>query len=263
MITSSQNPRVKLIKGLLSRKKDRQEHRQFVIEGLRLVEDAVSCGVIPVHVLAAPDLPQRGQKLVLTLYRMGVQVDEVTWKVMEGLSDTETPQGILAVIPFPDPVLPVDLDFALLADTIRDPGNMGAILRSAAAAGVQAAFLSPACVDAFNPKVVRSGMGAHFRMPIYQMEWDEIRNALKERGTGKNLAVLSTEMAGSQIYWDVNLKRPVCIVVSSEADGISIKALELSDEYVQIPMPGKTESLNAAIAASILMFEVVRQRSQP
>lgn len=260
MITSLQNPRIRQVKNLLSRKKDRQEQRQYVIEGLRLVGDALSAGVIPSLVLAAPDLPPLGQKSVLDLYRRGAQVEEVTWKIMESLTETETPQGLMAVVPFLEKGVPPDLDFALLLDTVSDPGNMGTILRSAAAAGVQAALLSPACVDAYNPKVVRAGMGAHFRIPVIRLDWDAIQAVLKRPDAGQPLWVLSSDMQGAHDFWDVEMKRPVCIMVSSEADGLSRKGIELADEFVRIPMPGHTESLNAASAASILLFEVVRQR---
>jgi len=260
MITSPQNPRIKHIKALLARKKDRQEQRLFVIEGLRLVQDACIAGVVPRTVLAAPGLPPQGEKLVLECYRRGAQVDEVTWNVLQVLTDTENSQGILAVVPFLEAPVPARLTFAVLADTIRDPGNLGSILRSAAAAGAQAAFLSPACVDAYNPKVVRAGMGAHFRLPIFQMDWSEIRQVLKDRPGSPPLSVLEAESSGKRWYWTVDLTRPVCIMVSNEAEGTSLKGLELSDAAVSIPMPGKTESLNAAMAASILMFEVIRQR---
>ncbi len=261
MITSVHNPRIRQIKNLLANKKDRYAQRLFVIEGLRLVEDAFLCGVIPQFVLTGPDLSPRGEKIALDLYRKGVLVEGTTRKIMESISDTENPQGLLAIVPFLEKPIPADFHFAVLADTIRDPGNLGTILRSAAGAGVQAALLSPACVDPYNPKVVRAGMGAHFRLPVLQADWNDLAQILKQRPGQPALTVISTQAAGKKVYWEVDMKQPVCVVVSSEAEGTSLKAIELSDEFARIPMPGQIESLNAAAAASILMFEVVRQRS--
>jgi len=154
--------------------------------------------------------------------------------------------------------LPEPLDFVLICDNLRDPGNLGTLLRSAAAAGVQTALLSPGTTDAFAPKVVRAGMGAHFRLPVQHLSWGEIRDLCKHNG----LRLFLAEAAEGAAAWDLDLRQPLALMVGSEAEGATPEAMALAAQPVRIPMPGQSESLNAAVAASILLFEIVRQRSQ-
>jgi TrmH family RNA methyltransferase len=121
------------------------------------------------------------------------------------------------------------------------------------AAGVQAIFLPPETTDAFAPKVVRSGMGAHFRLPIHKLTWGEIRSATK------SLKVYLADMQGHPC-WQTDLRGPLALIVGGEAEGATNEACHLADSTISIPMPGKAESLNAGVAGAILMFEVVRQR---
>ncbi len=129
-------------------------------------------------------------------------------------------------------------------DLIREPGNLGTLLRSAAAAGVQAVFLPPEIADAFAPKVVRAGMGAHFRLPIHTMSWDEIEQHTED------LQIYLADMDG-QSCWETDLKKPLALIIGGEAEGASEQARKLAN---------KMESLNAGVAGSVLMFEVMRQR---
>ncbi len=172
---------------------------------------------------------------------------------MASLSETETSQGILAVLNEAQLPIPDHPSFVLIPDSIRDPGNLGTLLRSAEAAGVQAVLLPPETVDAFAPKVVRAGMGAHFRLPIRSMNWDEIRAQ-----TG-GVQLYLAEMQG-QPCWQADFRSPLALIIGGEAEGASEAARKLAAQPVSIPMAGKTELLNAAIAGSILMFEVRRQR---
>jgi TrmH family RNA methyltransferase len=153
-------------------------------------------------------------------------------------------------LPIPEP-----LTFALIPDQVRDPGNLGTLLRTAAAAGVQAVLLPPGTVDAFAPKVVRAGMGAHFRLPVRSMTWDAIRSLCTE----SQLKVLVADMDGPD-YWQSDLQQPLALVIGGEAEGPSAPALALAHGKISIPMPGGSESLNAAVAGAVLMFETVRQR---
>ena len=173
---------------------------------------------------------------------------------MQSLSDTETSQGILAVLDDHELSLVAPLDFILIPDSVRDPGNLGSLLRSADAAGVQAVLLPPETVDPFSPKVVRAGMGAHFRLPIYSMSWSKIRDYTE------GLKVYLADMYGASC-WQVDFKSPLALIIGGEATGASESARSLADWLVGIPMLGKAESLNAAVAGSVLMFEVLRQRS--
>ena len=190
----------------------------------------------------------------------GCDVEEILPSLMEALSGTEAPQGVLAVLPFIKLRLPEHLDFVIIADGLRDPGNLGTLLRTADAAGVQALLLTPGTADAFSPKVVRSGMGAHFRLPILASTWDEI-SALCRQAAPPVRILLSDAEAG-QPLWSADLRQPCALVVGAEAEGITAPARAAAWGCLRIPMPGRSESLNAAVAAGVLLFEVVRQRSQ-
>ncbi|MGE5123438.1 MAG: TrmH family RNA methyltransferase, partial [Acidobacteriaceae bacterium] len=154
--------------------------------------------------------------------------------------------------------LPAELDFLLILDGIRDPGNLGTILRTAAAARIQAVLLAPGNVDAFAPKVLRAGMGAHFRLPIHQLGWAHIEQLLA--GSPGGMRIYLADAAGGIPYTRADFRTPLALLVGGEAAGAGHEAFSLASEKVQIPMPGGSESLNAGIAAGILLFEVVRQR---
>ncbi|MCX6033656.1 MAG: RNA methyltransferase [Chloroflexi bacterium] len=255
MITSTHNSKIQLVRGLLGRSKERRETGAFVAEGVRLVEEALAAEWPFRFVLAGESLSERGQTLVKKLEVKSIEVELVTDTLLRSISETETSQGILAVLDFFLFPIPYSPSFALILDQIRDPGNLGTLLRTAAAAGVQAVFLPPETTEAFAPKVVRAGMGAHFRIPIYPLTWDEIRT------TTKGLKIHLADMEGAISCWQADFRSPLALIVGGEADGTSQPARELATSQVSIPMPGKTESLNAAVAGAILMFEVVRQRT--
>lgn len=261
MITSSQNPKIQQVRTLLSRSHARHETQSFVVEGVRLAEEAQLAGWQPSLVLYTEELSQRGQNIVQHFAAGGSEVEQISGRALESLSETETPQGLLAVFPIRELPLPVNLDFVLIADAVRDPGNLGTLLRTAAAAGAQAFLIPPGTVDAFSPKVVRSAMGAHFHLPILTLRWEEITGLLKNPQHGQPLKVFLAEANANEICWQANLRQPLALIVGGEAEGASPQGRALVDTGLQIPMPGKSESLNAAVAGSILMFEVVRQRN--
>jgi len=256
MITSPYNPKLKLVRALQGRAKERRETGAFLAEGVRLVEEAANTNWPFRFVLYDELLSERGSLLVENLMSRGVECEMVLSSVMKSLSETESPQGVLAVlnefhIPIPD-----SLDFILIPDKIRDPGNLGTLLRTAAAAsGVQAVLLPPETTDAFAPKVLRSGMGAHFRLPIHSMTWDEINQVIKSAG----LHVFLANMDG-QSCWETDLCQPLALIIGSEAEGASESAKQLANQIISVPMSGGIESLNAGVAGSVLMLEVVRQR---
>ncbi|MBL8099621.1 MAG: RNA methyltransferase [Anaerolineales bacterium] len=255
MITSNQNSKIKLVRALLSRAKERREAGLFVIEGVRLFEEAVDSNWEFHFVLYDETLNERGKKKVENL--KNIEVEEVSASVMKSISETESPQGILAVLKFSQLPIPESPNFILIPDQIRDPGNLGTLLRSAIATGVQAVLIPPDTTDAFAPKVLRSGMGAHFKLPIHEMSWEEINQVVKS----ESLQVLFADMDG-QSCWETDLKKPTALIIGSEADGASESARKLANGKISIPMSGDIESLNAGVAGSVLMFEVLRQRTE-
>lgn len=253
MITSNQNSKIKLVRALLGRSKERREAGAFIAEGVRLVEEAVKANWKCRFALYDETLSERGKSQVENLKSRGVDVEEVSASVMKSISETEAPQGILAVLELTQLPITNHPNFILIPDQIRDPGNLGTLLRSAAASGVQAVLIPPETTDAFAPKVLRSGMGAHFRLPIHSMSWDEIREAVS------GLQVYVADMDG-QSCWETDLCQPIGLIIGSEAEGVSESAGKLANGKISIPMSGATESLNAGVAGSVLMVEVMRQR---
>ncbi len=228
-----------------------------MIEGLHLVEEALEAGVVPALAFFTPDLSgsQQGGKLLSAIENLPGECFVVTDRVMRALSDTVSPQGILAVVPFLELPLPENPWLVLVVDRVRDPGNLGAILRSAEAAGASWVILTPTTVDVYNPKVVRGAMGAHFHLPIAtRVSWSEVAEALEGR------QILLAEAKGDRVYFEVDWTKPSALIVSSEAEGTSQEAERLATERVVIPMRGKAESLNVAVASGIILFEATRQR---
>lgn len=254
MITSHRNITIKGVRRLQAQRRAREESQQFVIEGVRLFEEAARAGIAPRIILHTTDLDPRSRAALDALATLGGDVHPVTPSVMAAASDTETPSGLLAVVTFPSfPSLPA-LSFAVVCDRIADPGNLGTILRTADAAGVEAVFLAPGTVDAYNPKVVRAAMGAHFHLPIMVATWEELRARLS------GLTAWLADSAEGEHYDQVDWHAPCALIIGSEAEGPSEAARRFATQHVHIPMPGRAESLNAAVAAGVLMFEAARQR---
>jgi TrmH family RNA methyltransferase len=255
VITSTSNPKIKFVRALQAKRIDRESENLFVVEGIRLVEEALQAAAKPDLVLYTPHPPPRVEAAVQELARRGAQVDVVDRKVMAAASDTQTPQGLLAVVSMALLPVPQNLSLALVIDGLADPGNMGTILRSASAAGVEAVFFGPGTVDPYNPKVVRAAMGAHFHLPLVYADWA----GLAQRLAGLDLW-LAEARAGTP-YSSVDWRRPSALIIGSEAAGPSAPARRLAANQVHIPMPGPAESLNAATAAAVILFEAARQRS--
>ncbi len=257
MITSNQNTKLKLARSLMGRSKERRENGAFVAEGVRLVEEALSAEWPFRFVLVSEALNARGRELVSALQTSNIPVEQVPGSLLDPVSGTESNQGILAVLDHASLAMPARLDFALIADQIRDPGNLGTLLRTAAATGVQVVFISPDTTDAFSPKVLRAGMGAHFRFPIFTLAWDDIRRQVD------GLQVFLADMSAPISCWQADFKKPLAMIIGGEAEGASKEARTLATQAVFIPMMGNTESLNAGIAGAILLYEAFRQRINP
>jgi TrmH family RNA methyltransferase len=257
MITSTSNDTVKYVRKLQNQKDVRHNDRRLVLEGVRLVEEVLRASLVPAFVLYTEELASdgRGKALLATLRALDAPCYAVSESVMKSCSDTVTPQGILAVLPFPDLTRPEPSTFVLIADRLRDPGNLGTLLRTALAAGVEQVLLAPGTVDFSNPKVVRSAMGAHLWLPIADADWGTIA------GTVAGCDVWLASADGGKCYTGVDWTRPAALILGSEAHGAGEKARSLAHGRVSIPIQPTVESLNAAVAAAIILFEVVRQRS--
>lgn len=256
MITSPGNLTVKQARALLE-PKGRREQGRCLVEGVRLIEEAMRAGIVPALVFFLDQAREhaRSAGLLAEAGRLGAQSLELSPRVFGTLADTVTSQGMIAVIPKPAVTAPALVSFVLLMDQLRDPGNLGTILRGAEAAGVHQVVLTPGCVDPWNPKVVRSGMGAHFRLPLVTASrWEEVDLALG------GLPLWLAEAQGAQPYDTVDWTAPCAIAVGGEAAGFGQEAQQKGAGRVMIPMAGPVESLNAAMAATVLMFEVARQR---
>lgn len=257
MITSPANEKVKFAR-TLARKKERTATGKFLIEGTRLMQEAVRAGFTPALVFyerAAFQADPRLRALIVGWEREKREVYEVNAQVNKALSDTETPQGIAAVFPLPTLPPPPNPDLVLIIDRVRDPGNLGTMLRTAWAGNVGTVLLAPETADAYNPKVVRAAMGAHFNVPIEAASWGEI--AARTNDIARiYLSDATSEMDYTRADWTA----PVALIVGGEAEGASPEARKLATAELAIPMPGSAESLNAAVAAGILLFEAVRPR---
>ncbi len=256
MITSLTNDRIKQVRALQSKRRARAKTNRFVIEGTNLVRDAVEVGAAVDEVFYTEDFAASAESVPLLerLSTLGATCTLVSMPVMQAMSDTQTPQGILAVLPLPSLDPPDDVSFALVIDRVADPGNLGTIMRTAAAAGVPVMLLTGGTVDWASPKVVRSAMGAHFRLPVRQMSWEGIAHCLMQH------VIFMAEPGGGAPYHQIDWTQPAALIVSDEAHGPSEEATRLAHARVTIPMPGNTESLNVAVATGIVLFEMVRQR---
>ncbi len=255
LTTSLANERVKYARSL-QRERVRTRERRFTVEGIRLVEEALKAGVRPVLAFYTARLTtsERGRALLGELQRASQDLMEVTDEIMAAISETVTPQGVLAVVPVPEFPLPAQ-GLALVLDGLRDPGNAGTILRTAWAAGVAGVLATRGTVDLYAPKVVRAAMGAHFHLPLRAgLDAPTLAQALAGRR-----ALLATQEG--RPYWEVDWRGEAALIVGGEARGSELAA-PLAQERVTVPMAGGVESLNAAIAAAIILFEARRQRSR-
>jgi TrmH family RNA methyltransferase len=249
-----------MVRELLAAKKHREKAQSIVLEGVRLTEEAFANRSSIHFCLFSERISDRGREIINQIQELSIDTEEVSVDLMDRISDTRTSQGILLVTSFPEIALKTKIDSVVVLDKIRDPGNMGTILRTAAAMDIGAVLLTPGTTDPYSPKVMRAAMGAHFRIPIRTMHAQEIYSFCKERN-GLELSILLTDANCSQASWEADLTKPVCILVGSEADGVSAEMREIVDECISIPIGTNMESFNAAVSASILIYEMKRQRN--
>lgn len=256
MITSTSNPQVKRLLQLQKKSKARNEEHVFIVEGLRMFIEVPKERVEKVYI---SESFYNKKKDELNLYGMDHEI--LADRVFEHVSDTKTPQGILCVIRQKQyslqEVLKVKNPHFIVLDNLQDPGNVGTIVRTAEGAGVDCVFLSKDCVDLYNPKTIRSTMGSIYRMPIIYIE-DTLQ--LLEQFKKNGIKSYAAHLDGKNDYDKENYQEGTAILIGNEGNGLREEISQNADVWVKIPMKGKVESLNAAIAASVLMFEVFRQR---
>ncbi len=258
IISSKDNETVKAIKRL-KEKKYRDLENKFIVEGIKIVEEAINENTKISKIVICEDCLQDGtlsKELVLKI--AAYDCIYVTKKVFEQLTDVMSPQGILAVIEKNNKNQEIDYsqDIIIALDDIQDPGNLGTILRTIDSSGLTQVIISKNSVDRYSPKVVRSTMGAIFR--VNMIETEDLEQMLKQ--VQKNhFEVVVTALDAKENIYDMEYKNKV-IVIGNEANGVSSQVQNLADKKVKIPMLGKTESLNASVAASIMIYEYVRRK---
>ena len=231
----------------------------MVAEGMRLVQEALASKLPIEEAFYTADFAAdpEGQALLAKFKERQIRYCQVPADLMMAMSDTETPQGILVVLPTPE-IPPAAPGFILVPDNIRDPGNLGTMLRTAWATNVSQVMLPPGNVDVTNPKVMRAGMGAHFYVSIRSVTW----GALREMIALSKVQVWLAEMREGVPYSEADWHENIALIIGGEAAGAGPEARALAQHHVTIPMAPGVDSLNAAIAAAILMFEVARQQSR-
>ncbi len=246
----------------LHRRKARREQGAFLVEGVRLTRDAIAAHAAIRQVILCPELLGEIATTIWdeTVDALGAsRIVTVSANVMRSLAETETPQGVIAVVDLPATPLPTfdaHDGFVLILDGVRDPGNVGTLIRAAAAAGCDAVITIAGTADAFAPKVVRSAMGAHFRLPVVaDCDWKIVGPALAALPT-----VVGADGAASLLYDAVNWTRGCAIIIGNEDHGLSAEGRRWCTATARIPMARSVESLNASVSGAIMVYEVVRQR---
>lgn len=269
MISSSSNAQMKYLVKLQEKGSVRKADRVYICEGRKMFGEVLQYAqesVVKAY-FAESCFRENEEEWQQRMKECRVSYEIVSDSVFREVSQTVTPQGVLAVVRQPEYSLASILCDAngceknqlrlLLLEDLRDPGNLGTILRTAEGAGMDGVILSAESVDVFNPKVIRATMGAIYRLPFfYAASFTDLLGTLKEHG----ISIFAAHLAGSQEYDTVRYPKKTAIMIGNEANGLSEQATQLSDARIRIPMEGAVESLNAGVAAAILMYELYRQK---
>ena len=256
MLTSLQNPLVKQMRKL-QRAKYRKQQGVFLLEGTHLVQEACTVDW-PLEVACCTSAWSQKYPLVWQQLQAKARVELVSTEVLGAVATTNTPDGVVAIAtsqPTPQPTI---TSLGLVLETIQDPGNLGTIIRTAAAAGAEGILLSADTVDPEHPKVLRASAGAWFHLAIGIC--DDLPQDIQYYQQ-QGLQLLATRPDAQQIYWDCNLQQPTLIVIGNEGAGLSAPLAKLADAQIQIPTAPTIESLNAGVAAALLLYEAQRQRA--
>lgn len=256
-ISSKDNKVIKEIRKL-KEKKYRTENNKFLVEGFRFAGEAVDSDFEVSHIFFSENVEEKFQHFK-DQHKVGenTKIFKAAEAIIKTISSTENPQGIVAVVE--NKKFPVDFQHGIyiFVDKVQDPGNMGTIIRTANAAGAKGIIINKGSVDVYNDKTLRSTMGSIFKIPVIIDDDLSVLTKLKENSFKLIVSSLDT----NKNFYAADLRHKVIIAVGNEGSGISDEILKLADEIVKIPMPGNAESLNVAVAAAIMMFEAVRQRT--
>ena len=254
-ISSRDNPFFRELLKLGSSARQRGKAGHTLLDGAHLLAAYLDSGKQTQHILLNAAALHDAEITVLLERAAGVPITQLDDRLFAELSELKTPNGILALIDIPQPVgMVADSRFVLLLEDIQDPGNLGSMLRSAAAAGCDVVFLSAGCADAWSPKVLRAAMGGHFALAIHERQ---DLQAIAKIFPG---ILLATSLQSEHSLYDCDLRGKLAFLVGNEGAGLSDNLLGLATQQISIPMPGKAESLNAAAATAVCLFEAVRQR---
>ena len=255
-ISSRDNPFFKSLLKLASSARERSEAGQTLLDGTHLLRALLDAGGQPAHLLINESAFQNPEIKNLLSECDAFPRTQLDDALFAQLSELKTPNGLLTLAEVPKPsASPVHSQFILLLEDIQDPGNLGSILRSAAAAGCDAVFLSTGCADAWSPRVLRAAMGGHFALNIH--ESSDLTAVTREFG-GK---ILAASLQAERSLYGCNLRGKLGFAIGNEGAGLSKELQDAVQEHFIIPMPGKVESLNAAAATAVCLFEAVRQRA--
>ena len=258
VISSKDNELIKHIKKLKD-KKHRDESNEYIIEGVKLIEEAVKENARIKKIIVCEDTTRTYEIPTHIMYEIAkYECVYVTNKVFASITQVTNPQGIMAIIEKGDTNVPIDYtqDIIVALDDVQDPGNLGTILRTVDSIGLNQIIVSKGTADAFNSKVVRSTMGAIFRVKIIEVE--NLPQSIKEMRK-HHFKLMVTSLQTENSIYDIKFNKKI-IVIGNEANGVSKEIQEMADEKAKIPMLGKTESLNASVAAGVVMYEYVRQK---
>lgn len=259
LITSENNSLIKEVKHLKN-KKYRNKKGLYFIEGVFFVKEALKEHADIKYILISEFFKNNKFEIFNQLNAGSSALSVVSDKVFKKVSDTENPQGILAVIGMSEHklnTLKSDKNFLVVLEKVQDPGNAGTIIRTADAAGATGIILSGGCVDLYNPKVLRATMGSIFHIPVYyQIEMVECISILNQKG----IQILACDIRGDKNIYNIKFTGNTALIIGNEANGISQRTANAADDLVRIPMPGRAESLNASVAAALLIYEVVRYK---
>jgi TrmH family RNA methyltransferase len=249
-LSSLQNPRVKLARGL-TRRKDREKTGLFLVEGDKLFSEALAAGLQPVMVFALASWWER-----VPLGTLPQDAFTVSESLLASIATTDTPTSVVAVFDLPHPEKPAQntLSLAVAAHHIQDPGNLGTMIRSADAAGADAVFITEGCTDPWAPKCVRASMGSCFHLPIVPVTLRDLSQFYA------HTSLYALTLNGVESLYEQDLNNPAIFLIGNEGAGLPLEAINLAHKSLKIPIPGQAESLNAGMAATICLFETVRQR---